>query len=156
MKANDLPWRTGSKDRKLRTQNSVHYFKKCWETLEKLAGDKLLQLPVEPFFTKHPVKLLDILNVDCIERCSKSDMKWKILLRYTEEIKYPHLSVVFYFKILNSNKNPGSSIKKFAAEGCSHSSPFDYTFFLVFLVCLHFVKRLFKSVHQILTKQPSH
>lgn len=32
--------------------------------MEKLAGDKLLQLPVKPFFTKGQVKLLDILNVD--------------------------------------------------------------------------------------------
>lgn len=125
-------------------------------TLEKLAGDKLLQLPVEPVFTKGQVKLLDILNADYMESCSKSDMKWKILLRHTGGIKYPHLLGVLCLKILKSNKSPGTSIKKFAAEVCFHSSPFECTFSLLFLLCLCFVKRLFKPVHQILKKQPSH
>lgn len=108
-------------------------------TLEKVAGEKRLPFSVEPLFTKGQVKLLDVLNVDYIESCSKSDMKWKILLRHTEGIKYSWLSVVLHFKILKSNKNP-----------------FECTFSLLFLPCLHFVKRLFKPVHQILTKQPSH
>lgn len=39
--------------------------------MEKLAGDKLLKLPVKPFFTKGQVKLLDILNVDYMEKLFK-------------------------------------------------------------------------------------
>lgn len=131
-------------------------FQKVLGTLEKLADDELLQLPDEPFFTKGQAKLLNILNVDYIEGCSKSDRNWKILLRHTKGIKYPHLSVVLCFKILKSNKNPGTSIKKFAAKVCSYSTPFECTLFLLFLLCLHFVKRLFKPGHPILTKQPSH
>lgn len=105
-------------------------------TLEKLAGNKLLQLLVEPIFTKGQVNLLDILDEDYMESCSKSDMNWKILLRYSERIKYPHLSGVLCFKILKSNKNPGTSIKKFAAEVSFHSSPSECTsIFALFLLC---------------------
>lgn len=35
-------------------------FQKVLGTVEKFAGDKLLQLPAEPFFTEDQVKSLDI------------------------------------------------------------------------------------------------
>ena len=123
---------------------------------KKLAGDKLLQLPIESLFTKGLVKSLDILNVDYRESHSESDMKWKILLRHTEGRNDFHFSIVLCFKILESNKNQDTSVKNFELKFALILAHLSVLFPLLFLLCLHFVKRLFKLVHQILTKQPSH
>ena len=80
-------------------------------TLEKLAGDKLLQLPTESLFTKGLLKLLDILDVDYRESHSESDMQWRNPSEIYTEGKKRDLGLCF--KIVKSNKNQSASVQKF-------------------------------------------
>lgn len=75
-------------------------------TLEKVAGDKLLQLPTESLFTKGLLKLLDILNVDYRESHSESDMQWRNPSEiYTEGKKEIHISqLVSVLKLSKATK----------------------------------------------------
>ena len=50
IKASELPWRAGCKGRKLSSED-CSFFQKVLARLEKLAGDKLLQLPTDSLFT---------------------------------------------------------------------------------------------------------
>lgn len=85
-------------------------------------------------------------------------MKWKNLskIHTGKKKKNCHLSTVLCFKINKSNKNQGTSVRKFELKFALILAHWSVLFSFYLLLCLHLVKRLFKPVLQILPKQHSH